>query len=78
MSTEYQTQCIMGRQLALAHLQMASKDGDLPLLARQIRKMCEDRTGQSVGYLFQLGEVAIYGLEAGIKDVSDLPSTDFE
>lgn len=64
MSTEYQIQCIMGRQLALAHLQMASESGDMPTLARRIREICEDRTGQSVGYLFQLGEVAMRGLNA--------------
>ena len=71
MSTEYQIQCIMGRQLALAHLQMANETGDLPALARRIREISEDRTGQSVGYLFQLGEVALYGLKAGIEAVSE-------
>lgn len=68
MSSKFAAQCILGRQAALANLQLASETDDLPTLVRQIRDMCGSDGGVSVGYLFQLAEVAIYGLKAGISD----------
>ncbi len=67
----YKTQCFLGRQLALADLQLASETDNLPKLTRRIQEMSLDKTGQGAGYLFQLAEVAIYGLKAGIADVAD-------
>ncbi len=68
MSSPYRTECILGRQLALAHLQMLSETENLPEFARRVREICQDRTGQSVGYLANLGEIALYGLKAGVED----------
>ncbi|MES0027971.1 hypothetical protein [Mesorhizobium sp. M0040] len=64
----YRTQNIRGRQLAIAHVQLAVENDDLLMLTRKIREITEDRTGLGVGYLFQIGEMLMCSCTQAILD----------